>query len=471
MGNWLPLEVLLDVAECLKEDRGSLVQCTRVCVRWKAVFERLLYRKMDVRSNDLDTSIGDLSLARFEVLTSAAGISRRPFIKHLVYHIVLPYDLGVWSNQTPDYQASGEENSFRKANDDVFTMAITDLFAVLSSFENTQFSLAFELVGCQEPLEPEMEEASLDWREEEQTTLPYQARLPSTELLKLPDIRSISKLLFSDDFLGSTGIWSGTAFQIAHCYSTLQSLEFDLAAHEDSEFKRERRKALTQGIKELPLTLKVFHYSELYSSFMEKEEKAVDLLLGETDMLALTMREFSLQLRELKLIGIAISSDFIWPLDQMGKPASSTTEVFWPHLEIIEVGPPPYLPTGEYLCEVSPDYPPTIKPEPFHRFCIAMGFAARSMPRLTSIEYCARFEDDHFNRFNFSHYVSERTGITKGVLRWISTWRPEGCSAKYVPDERVKNAWGWSEDTEVFESSVLRRQILWKLPCWPPASW
>jgi hypothetical protein len=86
---------------------------------------------------------------------------------------------------------------------------------------------------------------------------------------------------------------------------------------------------------------------------MEREIQAVDLLLGENDMLTPTMREFSLQLRELKLIGIAIAPDLLWPLNQMGEPASSTTEVCWPHLETIELCPAQYLPTGKgflYVC-------------------------------------------------------------------------------------------------------------------------
>jgi hypothetical protein len=51
--------------------------------------------------------------------------------------------------------------------------------------------------------------------------------------------------------------------------------------------------ALIQGIKKLPPTLKTFHFSELYNPFMDKEIKAVDLLLGENDMLTPTMRELS----------------------------------------------------------------------------------------------------------------------------------------------------------------------------------
>ncbi|KAL2818742.1 hypothetical protein BDW59DRAFT_151926 [Aspergillus cavernicola] len=465
MGNWLPLEVLSEVAEYLEEDRDSLVQCTLVCRWWKAVFERLLYRKLDVRSNDLDTSIGDLSLTWFQVLISGAGNTRRSFIKRLNYHIVLPYDLGVWSNHIPDDQA------YRKANDDVFRVAITDLFAALSLWENTRFSLALDLVGCQKTIEPGMEETFFDWQEEEQAAAPYQARLYSSELSKLPDLWSISKLLVSDDDINSTGIWSGTTFEIAQCFPTLQTLELDYAAHEDSESQRERRRALTEGIKKLPPTLKTFHYSELDNPIMEMENEPVDLLLGGSDMLAPTMRDFALQLRELKLIGITISPDFLWPLDQTGKPASSTTAVSWPHLETFELGLLPYLPNGECLRKVPHDYPITIKPEPFHRFCIAMGYAARHMPRLTSIEYCVCFEDDCFNRFNFSHYVSKVTATRKGILRWISRWHSEECPVQYVPDERVKNAWGWSQDTEVFNPYGLNKEIIWKLPCWPPESW
>ncbi|KAL4756124.1 uncharacterized protein BDW70DRAFT_145405, partial [Aspergillus foveolatus] len=110
MGNWLSLEVLLHIAECLEDDRYFLVQCTRVCMRWKAVFERLLYRKMDVRSNDLNTSLGDLSLTRFQSLTSATGTTRRLYIKHLVYHIVLPYELGVSTTLARDSSAANTWN-------------------------------------------------------------------------------------------------------------------------------------------------------------------------------------------------------------------------------------------------------------------------------------------------------------------------------------------------------------------------
>ncbi|KAL4733243.1 hypothetical protein BDV11DRAFT_200467 [Aspergillus similis] len=471
MDNWLPFEVLLHIAECLEDDRDSLVQSTRVCKRWKAVFERLLYRKMHVRSNDLDTSLGDLSLMRFQALTSAAGITRRLYIKHLVYHIVLPYDVGDWSNDTPDHRDYGETDPFRKANDAVFAVAIADLFAALSSWESTWFSLAFELVGCHDLFELGMEETSGDWQEEEQTPLPYQARLPSTGLFELPVIRSINKFYVTDDPFSSVGTWSGTAFEIAHCYPMLQSLKLEFVAHDDSKFQSDRRNVLIQGVKKLPSTLKKFHYSELYSPLMEKEIEAVDLLLGENDMLTPTMREFSLQLRELKLVGIAIAPDILWPLDQTGMPASSTTEVSWPHLETIELGPAPYLPTGEPLFEETPDLHITIKPEMFHRFCIAMGYAARHMPRLTSIKYCAVFEDDYFNRFNFSHYVSKRTGIRKALLRFVSRRHSEGSSTQYRPDERVKNAWGWPEGTEVFEFTVINRELAYKFPGWPPASW
>ncbi|KAL4756681.1 F-box protein [Aspergillus foveolatus] len=440
MGDWLPFEVLLHIAECLEEDRDSLVQCARVCMQWKAVFERLLYRRLHVLSNDLVASVGDLSLTRFEALTSAAGTARRTYIKHLIYHIVLPYDVGAWPDDTPD----GETSSFRNANDTVFAVAIINLFTALSSWENTRFKLTFQLVGCLDSYELGMEETSVDGQEEEPTAPPYQARLPSTELFKLPEIQSIDKFFVSDYLLGSVGIGSGTAIEIAHCFPKLQSLELSLITHDDPEFQINSRKALIQGIKRLPPTLKTFRYSELYSEFMEREIQAVDLLLGENDLL--------------------------WPLDQTGEPASSTTDVCWPHLETIELCPAQYLPTGEPLFEIA-DFRTTIRHEIFHRFCIAMGYAARHMPRLSSIVYCAVFEEAYFTRFNFLKYLSKRTGIRKGMLRFVSTWHPEGSPALYIPDERVKNAWGWSENTEVFEISALNREIMWKFSGWPPASW
>ncbi|KAL3436146.1 hypothetical protein BDV09DRAFT_165942 [Aspergillus tetrazonus] len=466
MGDRLPFEVLLHIAECLEEDRNSLVQCTRVCMRWKAVFEGLLYRRLHVLSNDLGASVGDLSLTRFQALTSAAGTARRSYIKHLIYHIVLPYDVGAWPDDTPD----GETSPFQKANDAVFGVAIISLFTALRSWENTRFKLTFQLVGCLDSYELGMEETSVDGLEEESIPPPYQARLTSIELFKLPEIESIDKFFVSDYLLGSVGIGNGTAIEIAHCFPKLQSLELSLITHDDPDFQINSRKELIQGIKKLPPTLKTFRYSELYSEFMERELQSVDFLLGDSDMLTPTLREFSLQLRELKLIGVAIAPDLLWPLDQTGEPSSSTTEVFWPHLETIELCPAQYLPTGELLFELV-DFRTTIKHEIFHRFCIAMGCAARHMPRLTSIVYCAVFEEAYFTRFNFLQYLSKRTGIRKGVLRFVSVWHPERSPALYIPDYRVKNAWGWSESTEVFEISALNREIMWKFSGWPPASW
>lgn len=525
MSDWLPFEVLLHIAECLEEDRNSLVQCTRVCMRWKAVFERLLYRRLHVLSNDLGASVGDLSLTRFQALTSAAGTARRSYIKHLIYHIVLPYDVGAWPDDTPD----GETSPFQKANDAVFGVAIISLFTALRSWENTRFKLTFQLVGCLDSYELGMEETSVDGLEEESIPPPYQARLTSIELFKLPEIESIDKFFVSDYLLGSVGIGNGTAIEIARCFPKLQSLELSLITHDDPDFQVNSRKGMSwpspflpragywqtgyfanyadvmsleliQGIKKLPPTLKTFRYSELYSEFMERELQSVDFLLGESDMLTPTLREFSLQLRELKLIGVAIAPDLLWPLDQTGEPSSSTTEVFWPHLETIELCPAQYLPTGKtFLCvyysisllaheldsrkiltKLTPkgellfelvDFRTTIKHEIFHRFCIAMGYAARHMPRLTSIVYCAVFEEAYFTRFNFLQYLSKRTGIRKGVLRFVSVCYPEGSPALYIPDYRVRNAWGWSESTEVFEISALNREIMWKFSGWPPASW
>ncbi|KAL4812193.1 hypothetical protein BDW67DRAFT_129763 [Aspergillus spinulosporus] len=466
MGDRLPFEVLLHIAECLENDRGSLVQCTRVCMRWKAVFERPLYKRIHVLSNDLVASLGDLTLTRLQSLTSAAGTVRRSYIKHLIYHIVLPYDVGAWPDGTPD----AETNPFRKANDAVFAVAIIKLFSALSSWENTRFKLTVQLVGGLDSYDLGMDVSSVEGPEEELTPPPYQARLPYIEGFELPEIQSIDNFNVSDYLLGSVGMGNGTAFEIAHCYPMLQSLKLNLITHDDTGFQIDRRKALIEGIKKLPPTLKTFHYSELYSEFMEREIQAVDLLLGESDMLTPTMREFSLQLRELKLIGIAIAPDLLWPLDQMGEPASSTTEVSWPHLETIELCPAQYLPSGEPLFEIA-DYRTTIKHETFHRFCIAMGYAARHMPRLTSIMYFSLFDEAYFTRFQFLNYVSKSTGNRKGMLRFVSTWHPDGSPAIYIPDDRVKNAWGWSEGTEVFEISALNREIMWKFSGWPPASW
>jgi hypothetical protein len=70
------------------------------------------------------------------------------------------------------------------------------------------------------------------------------------------------------------------------------------------------------------------------------------------------MRDLSLSLRELKLVQVPISLDFLWPLDEKDHSLPGNTSLHWPNLEILTLKQfQPWLPSGKnfflkYSCVV-----------------------------------------------------------------------------------------------------------------------
>jgi hypothetical protein len=52
MAHRLPPELWAEIASYLEKDRPSLAKCARVCRQWQPVFERLIYRKVKVESEE-----------------------------------------------------------------------------------------------------------------------------------------------------------------------------------------------------------------------------------------------------------------------------------------------------------------------------------------------------------------------------------------------------------------------------------
>lgn len=150
MAPHLPQEILYLIADHLKEEGDSLVSCTRVCRQWQAGFEPLIYSELihvfsaeGVSKEDHEKG---MSLSHFQKVTSGDGLARRPLIRRLCYHIVVPIDLQDW--QTRKYKGYTLENSVRRDNDIAFQSAMSDLFTTLTDWDpSLRLSIELELLG------------------------------------------------------------------------------------------------------------------------------------------------------------------------------------------------------------------------------------------------------------------------------------------------------------------------------------
>lgn len=77
---------------------------------------------------------------------------------------------------------------------------------------------------------------------------------------------------------------------------------------------------------------------------------ALNVLSSDTDSLAMTVRDLSINLRTLKLQKTALTLDFLCPIDDFGQP--TLPDLHWPHLETIELNDVPrWLPSGT-ICTI-----------------------------------------------------------------------------------------------------------------------
>jgi hypothetical protein len=240
---------------------------------------------------------------------------------------------------------------------------------------------------------------------------------------------------------------------------------------------------VSEELSNLPGSLRVFHYFNQLEKSWQNSLPALNVLSDKIDTLALHMRCLSLQLRELKVSHVAVTSDFFWPLDNQGKPTGCEASLHWPYLETIEFDEvPDYLSSGKtsftnscYVDQIqnpyfqsqkadiifllgewlfdTVDYKKTKMPnleapdwedyrliqgspydrtlmnfEHFHRLFIAMGYAAQRMPRLKTIRLLVLADKQSTFEFSTDQFNGRKT------VTWAS-------ATGYKPDERVAQAW------------------------------
>ncbi|GLA63386.1 hypothetical protein AtubIFM54640_004528 [Aspergillus tubingensis] len=491
MAGTLPLELLIAIGSYLDEGGTPLAPYTTVCRRWQAAFEPLIYSKKLVIHSDnggTEAPSSAISVDNFQALTSSAGATRRTWIRQLQYIIIVPYELPDWTSRK--HKGYRLQNPVREANNEAFISAILRLFQALSTWDrNNRLSLELGLVGRQPGEEPftsyfrDAWEYTWDFTNgRTKATKPYRANFPDNDATMLPYVPCIDTLHFvelSDPDNGQMNhqIWARAIFQIAQHCPTIVELHVDLdyqTRPDQLEYLQARRQAVSDGLAMVPSTLRVFDFTNELEEPWKDMLPALNVLSSDTDSLAVTVRDLSINLRTLKLQKTALTLDFLCPIDDFGQP--TLPDLHWPHLETIELNDVPrWLPSGKWLTHPTPEYQariaaiedwdwiichseegfverPVFEIEQFHRLFTSLGHAARRMPQLTSILF--HLDSSIHFRFEFR--------VTTGRLA-TATWFSR---IDYRPDNRVAAAWGFSEtDMELVD---FKRAYTVRFNTWPP---
>jgi hypothetical protein len=247
MTHHLPPELWAHIAIYLEEERSSLAKCVRVCRLWQTVFERLLYRKVKVESEEFQPEDGFISLARFKAL---ANQMRQSFVRHFQYTVVLPYNI-------PDYRATklerySEQNALRVANNEAFQAGMSSLFESLKSWkQDATITLALEVLGRVRMLEPETEanRHAKEWQGElrgERVVAPYRAQFPSGDALMLTEVTCVEHLIVPYSYR-LQGVATGASLQIAERCAALRRLHLVMPGQlrpDHVEYMRDRREGM-----------------------------------------------------------------------------------------------------------------------------------------------------------------------------------------------------------------------------------
>ncbi|KAL4811361.1 hypothetical protein BDV18DRAFT_155965 [Aspergillus unguis] len=470
MVHHLPPELWTHIALYLERDRSSLLNCARLCRQLQPVFERLLYRRVKVESEELYPKDGFISLARFKAL---ANQMRQSLVRRMEYTVVIPYNI-------PDYQATklegySEQNALRDANNEAFQAGISALFEFLRTWkEDAKISLALEVQGRVRMPEPETEanQNAKEWQGElrgERVVGPYRARFPSGGASMLTEVTCVDNLIVQYSYR-SQGIATGAFLQIAERCAALRRLHLDMPGQlrlDHVEYMRERREALASGLSRLPTTLQVFECVGRSEYPWSNTLPALDLRSANgIDELSSSLCLFSCKLRELRLSVVSVDMDFLFPLDERGNPLPESSSLHWPRLETIALdGVAEYTPSGEWLFDYElesgdeEDFPdPATGDEIFESRWLREEYE-------TSRE---KMNTEHFHRLfislgvaasptNFTFTTSTTTSGARGVIgdSYASTLSlPPGSrpllkfrsNSAYMPDRRVADAWGFELD-------------------------
>ena len=103
--------------------------------------------------------------------------------------------------------------------------------------------------------------------------------------------------------------------------------------------------AVSELFSNAPRSLRILHYTNQSENPWKDSLPALNVLSTEVDTLAINLQGLSISLRELKLEYTSLTLDFLWPLDNVGHPLSSTASLNWPNLTRMEFNyVPPWLP-------------------------------------------------------------------------------------------------------------------------------
>ncbi|KAL4862238.1 hypothetical protein BDV12DRAFT_190549 [Aspergillus spectabilis] len=477
---YLPPELWTHIALYLEKDNSTLTNCARVCRQWQPMFEKLIYRNLKVESEDFKLQKGIVSLSWFRDLVSGTNQYRRSFVQRLEYTVIIPHDLSDY--RTVKLEGYHDQNPVREANDQAFWAGMRLLFEFLSSWEKgPKFMLAPAVQGRDKALEPETEvrEHAHAWEVEldgEEVVGPYRARFSGASML--PRVTCVDNLSFDYGL-----IWTGTAVQIAESCLALQRLYLNMQDSSRPDhlwYMRDRRQAVASGLASLPSTLRVLEFEGGLEHPWSNTLPALDLRPANSkiDKFSSSLRLSSCNLRKLNLSSMSFDMDFLYPLDDSGRPTSHASSLHWPYLELIVLqAVPGHLPSGEWLFDYEletgdeEDFPDPatgdeifesrwlredyqivrniMNFEYFHRLFISLGYAARRMPLLKTISFDLCISP--ITEFEFS---SGRRGSTGAGAKPSLKFESE---SGYTPDRRVAAAWGFSLDQLVVENPWPKR--------------
>jgi hypothetical protein len=129
-------------------------------------------------------------------------------------------------------------------------------------------------------------------------------------------------------------------------YEAFLSSNTTMAYSQCSRFLADSHVAVAEGLKDISLSLRVFHFAYEYEWDWQDVVPALNVLSSSVDVLSIRIRELSLSLRELQLGEVPVSLDFLWPLDEEDHSLPANKSLHWPNLEILSLSFQPFLPSG-----------------------------------------------------------------------------------------------------------------------------
>ncbi|KAL2845204.1 hypothetical protein BJY01DRAFT_263698, partial [Aspergillus pseudoustus] len=498
----LPLELVDQIAQYRRRDaRSYLAQYALVCRNWQAAFEPYIYDQLCVHSEDYLTGKGIITLAHFQSLTSTThhAIARRKMVREIIYRVILPFDLPDYKSivtraRGPTYKL---DNAVRIANDDTFKAGVLNLFNILTSWgAECRLTLCLRTIGRDEDvIEPGTERVSsasdyYDYARGKWAVRPYRAQFPKSigvgqqqQHPQLPSALCVGSLEFEGPyFMGDRihryekPVWPEAACCIAQACPAFSHFRWE--AEDDIrpdhlDYMQQRRESFANGLLRLPSTLRKFEFLQTPEPVFHQSFSAPLLAPSAIDLFSTNLRIISVRLEKLLLCAVPLANDFLCPLDSHGEPRGEC--MVWPNLKELEIQRGNFLPEGVWLLDPTSDtedagiddlddsasdyteqledfmandffcYRAVLKTELCHLANISLGYAARCMPRLESIDFYFTFMPDTFFAF-------EREEAGEGNVATLM-WKGK-CG--YRPDERVARAWGFklgevNSETEVEE--------------------